>query len=31
MKNYDSDNSGGFRINDAAEYRSSIKVEEIAQ
>ena len=31
MKNYDSDNSGGFRINDGAEYRSSIKVEEIAQ
>ena len=31
MKNYDSDNSGGFRINDAAEYRSTIKVEELAQ
>ena len=31
MKNYDSDNSGGFRINDAAEYRSSITVMEIAQ
>ena len=29
MKNYDSDNSGGFRINDGAEYRSTIKVEEI--
>ena len=31
MKNYDSDNSGGFRINDGAEYRSSIKVEEVSQ
>ena len=31
MKNYDSDNSGGFRINDGAEYKSTIKVEEIAQ
>ena len=31
MKNYDSDDSGGFRINDGAEYRSSIKVEELAQ
>ena len=31
MKNYDSDNSGGFRINDGAEYRSTIKVEELTQ